>query len=86
MIPTSLTVHTRFGHGRSFRVWIPLFLVWVLLLPLVLVLFPVVLLVCIFVRVNAVRLYLTAWQILKSMKDMLVEVENDEMAFQVRIL
>jgi hypothetical protein len=86
MIPSSLTVHTRFGHGRRLRMWIPLFLVWLLLLPIVLILFPVVCLVCLFVRVNAVRLYLIAWQILRSLRDTLIEVENDEMAFQVRII
>ena len=43
-------------------------------------------LVCLFLRVNAVRLYLTAWQILRSIKDTLVEVENDEMAFRVLII
>jgi hypothetical protein len=58
----------------------------VIALPIVLVLFPVVFVVCLFVQINAFRLYLTAWQILSSMKDTLVEVESGEMAFKFRIV
>ena len=86
MIPFSLIVGMRFRRGRRFHLWFPLFLVWLLLLPLVLVLFPVVFLVGLFVQVSAVRLYVTVWQILRSMRDTLVEVDNDELAFRLSIL
>ncbi|HTV81936.1 MAG TPA: hypothetical protein VME18_04750 [Acidobacteriaceae bacterium] len=78
MIPWSAFVYvewwTRAHRNHRFSLWIPLFLAWLLLLPLVLILFPVVALACLFVRVNALRLYAAAWSILSSLPKTRVEV------------
>jgi hypothetical protein len=83
MIPWSVSIcvhwtslHPAGARPHRLRLWIPLFLLWLLLLPLVLVLFPFVALACIFVRVNALRLYLAAWGILSSLRDTSVEVHS----------
>lgn len=83
MIPWSASVRVNWTTHRPsaprqhrLRLWVPLFLVWILLLPLVLILFPVVALACIFVRVNALRLYSTAWSILTSLRHTFVEVHS----------
>jgi len=85
MIPLAAIVRLRHGGQRGFRLWIPLFLVWLVLLPLVLVMFPVLLVVGLWARVNAFRIYRTAWQILGSMRDMLVEVNSGEVEFRLRV-
>jgi hypothetical protein len=64
---------------------VPLFLVWLVLLPVVLVLFPVVALGCLFVHLNAVRLYGTAWGIVSSLRKTLVEVDTPEVRVCVRL-
>jgi len=85
MIPLGVTVRLRRTGRRGFAVWIPLFLLWLLLLPVALVLFPVVYLACLFVRVNAVQLYMTAWRILASLRHTLIEVEDAEHAVRIHI-
>jgi hypothetical protein len=86
MIPFVATIQLRHGDGRQFCLWIPLFLVWLLLLPLVLVVFPVVLVVGLWMRVNAFNLYWTAWRILASMRDTLVEVKSGKAEFRFRMV
>lgn len=80
MIPWSAFIYvewwTRSHRNRRFSLWIPLFLAWLLLLPLVLVLFPVVALACLFIRVNAVRLYAAAWGVLTGLRKTRVEVRS----------
>lgn len=82
MIPwgASVRVHWNRGTPREHRLglWIPLFLVWLILLPLVLVLFPVVAIVGIFVGLDAVGLYGTAWRIITSLRRTWVEVKTGE--------
>ena len=82
MIPWGASVRVQWNRGtpREHRLglWIPLFLVWLILLPLVLVLFPVVAIVGIFVGLDAVRLYWTAWRILTSLRRTWVEVKTGE--------
>lgn len=85
MIPMMATVRIRQARGRSWRLWIPLFLVWLMLLPLVLVVFPVVFVLGVMVRVSAFRLYGTAWRILSSLGNTLVEVESEGALFRLRI-
>lgn len=92
MIPFTASVHIRWWSpspaGRQphrLRLWIPLFLLWILLLPLLLVLLPVVALLCLFVRVNALRLYAAAWGILSSLRHTLVEVNSDGTEVRVRL-
>lgn len=70
------TLHPAGPRPHRFRLWIPLFLIWLLLLPLVLVLFPFVALACIFVNVNALRLYVAGWGILSALRHTLVEVHS----------
>lgn len=80
MIPWSAFIYVewwnRSHRNRRFSLWIPLFLAWLLLLPLVLILFPVVALACLFVRINAVRLYAAAWGILSGLRKTRVEVRS----------
>ncbi|HTX41557.1 MAG TPA: hypothetical protein VMD25_06995 [Acidobacteriaceae bacterium] len=80
MIPWSAFVYvewcTRAHRNHRFSLWIPLFLAWLLLLPLVLILFPVVALACLFIRVNVLRLYSTAWGILAALGQTRVEVRT----------
>ncbi len=73
------------GRQHRFWIWVPLFLVWLVLLPLVLILFPVVAVVCMFVHLNAVRLYGTAWGIVSSLRKTLVEVDTPEVRVWVRV-
>ncbi len=81
-IRVNWTTHRPAGPGsmtprqRRLHLWVPLFLVWLLLLPLVLILFPFVALACIFVRINALRLYATAWSVLTSLRHTFVEVHS----------
>lgn len=89
MIPWGASVRVqwrdRVGRRRGFGIWVPLFLVWLVLLPLVLILFPVVALGCLFVRLNAMRLYGTAWGILNSLRKTLVEVDTPDVRVFVRV-
>ncbi len=85
MIPLGVTVGWSYSGRRGFTLWIPLFLLWLLLLPVVLVLFPLVCVMCLFVRVNAVRLYATAWSILAALRHTLIEVEDSEHAIRIHI-
>jgi hypothetical protein len=86
MIPFMAMIFIRQTQGRCFKVWIPLFLIWLLLLPVVLVLFPLVLVVGLCVGVNAFKVYGTMWAILSSLRATLIEVENDEVLFKMRIV
>jgi hypothetical protein len=78
MIPWSAFIYvewwTRSRRQRCFSLWIPLFVAWLVLLPLVLVLFPVVALACVFIRINAFRLYAAAWGVLTGLRKTRVEV------------
>jgi hypothetical protein len=91
MIPFTASVRIRWwspsraGHPHRLRLWIPLFLVWILLLPLLLALFPVVALVCLCVRVNALRLYAAAWGVLSSLRHTFVEVHSPGAEVCVRL-
>ena len=89
MIPWGASVRVQWRNGagrrRGFWIWVPLFLVWLVLLPLLLILFPVVALACVFVRLNAVRLYTTAWGIVSSLRKTLVEVDRPEVRVFVRV-
>jgi hypothetical protein len=89
MIPWGASIRVQWGNRggrrRGFWIWVPLFLVWLVLLPLVLVLFPVVALVCVFVHLNALRLYRTAWGIVSSLRKTLVEVDTPEVRVWVRV-
>ena len=80
MIPWSAFIYvewwTRSHRNRCFSLWIPLFVAWLLLLPLVLILFPFIALACLFVRVNVLRLYATAWSILTALRKTRVEVRS----------
>jgi hypothetical protein len=64
---------------------LPLFLVWLVLLPLMVVLFPVVALACVFVHLNAVRLYGAGWRLVTSLRRTLVEVDTPEVRVWVRV-
>ena len=86
MIPLVATIRLRHGDGTGFRLWIPLFLVWALVLPVGLVLFPVVLLVCFCVRVSVIGLYVTGWRVLNSMRNLLVDVESQDVSIRLRIV
>lgn len=87
MIPWGASVRVDWERGtpreRRLRLWLPLFLLWLILPPLLLVLFPLIALGCLFVRVDAVELYGTAWRILSSLRRTLVEVKTGE--FRVRV-
>lgn len=89
MIPWGASVRVqwkdRVGWRRGFWIWVPLFVVWLILLPLLLILFPVAALACLFVRLNAVRLYGTAWGIVSSLRKTLVEVDTPEVRVRVRV-
>jgi hypothetical protein len=80
MIPWSAFIYvewwTRSHRNHRLSLWIPLFLAWLLLLPLLVVLFPVVALACLFVRMNAIRLYAAAWGILTGLRKTRVEVRS----------
>lgn len=90
MIPWGVTVSVgwwnRTGRRQQLWLWVPLFLVWLVLLPLMLVLFPLVAVACVFLRLNAFRLYGTAWQILRSLRRTLVEVESPDVSVRVHMV
>ncbi len=85
MIPLAASIRWRRAKRRGFTLWIPLLLVWLLLLPLVLVLFPLICVACLFLRVNAARMYATAWRILASLRDTLIEIDNAEVMLRIHI-
>jgi uncharacterized membrane protein len=89
MIPWGASVGVQWRNGagarRGFWIWVPLFLVWLVLLPLLLVLFPVVALGCLFVHLDAVRLYGTVWGIVSSLRKTLVEVDTPQVRVRVRV-
>ncbi len=73
-------------EGRHrFRIWVPLFLVWLVLAPMVLVLFPFVALASVFLGINGLELYATAWQMLSSLRRTLVEVESPDVLVRVKV-
>jgi hypothetical protein len=76
----SVRVHWNRGTPREHRLglWVPLFLIWLILLPVMLVLFPLIALGCVFIGVNAVELYRTAWRIVSSLRRTWVEVKTGE--------
>ncbi len=82
MIPwgASVRVHWNRGTPREHRLglWFPLFLIWLILLPVMLVLFPLIALGCVFIGVNAVELYRTAWRIVSSLRRTWVEVKTGD--------
>ena len=89
MIPWGASVRVQWrdrgGRRRGFWIWVPLFLVWLVLLPLLLVLFPVVALMGLFIHLNAVRLYGSAWDVVRSLRKTLVEVDTPEFRVRVRV-
>ena len=94
MIPFFVSLHIRHAadpathqpRTRNFRLWIPLFLAWLILLPLVLILFPFVLVACLLMRISALRLYTTVWQILSGLRHTLVEVQNEQTTLRLHIV
>lgn len=80
MIPWSAFIYvewwTRSHRNHRFSLWIPLFVAWLLLLPVVLILFPFVALACVFLGVNAFRLYSTAWSVLAALRKTRVDVRS----------
>lgn len=92
MIPFTASIrilwwsHSSAGkRSHRLRLWIPLFLLWILLLPLLLVSLPVIALVCLVVRVNALRLYTAVWGILSALRHTLVEVNSPVAEVRVRL-
>jgi hypothetical protein len=85
MIPLLATVGWSDSKHGKHLVWIPLFLVWLVLLPLGAVLFPLMFVVGLGVRVNALRLYGVGWQILSSLRKMVIEVEDAEATFVLSV-
>jgi len=90
MIPWGASIQLQWRNGRTRQehrlwLWVPLFAIWLVLLPMVLILFPLVALGCVFVRVDAVELYGTAWRILSSLRHTLVDVRNDAMRVRVSV-
>lgn len=89
MIPWGASVRVqwwdRVGRRRGFWIWVPLFLVWLALLPVLLILFPVVALGCLFVRLDAVRLYGAAWRIVSSLRKTVVDVDAPEVRVRVSL-
>ena len=89
MIPwgASVRVHWNQGTPREHRLWlwVPLFLVWLILLPLLLVLFPLVAFACVFIGVDAVELYRTAWRIISSLRKTLVDVRSGDVWVRVSL-
>ena len=94
MIPFFASLHIRHAadtasprhRTRNFRLWIPLFLAWLILLPLLLILFPLVLVACLLMRISALRLYTTVWQILSGLRHTLVEVQNEQTTLRLHIV
>jgi hypothetical protein len=76
MIPLVAVISLRGRQSRTVRLWVPLFLLWVLMVPLAVLLSPVIfvgLLVC---RVNPLRAFSVAWQVLCALNDAEFEFEQ----------
>jgi hypothetical protein len=85
MIPFFAIVRIARRSGRSFRLWLPLFLIWLLLAPIVLVLLPFLFLYCVFVRINPFRAFATVWGVLSALRGTHIEVTTGRDAVLVRI-
>lgn len=86
MIPFLMTLRLRRRQGRTWRLWIPLFLVWILLLPIVLLVFPVMLVMGLCVGVNAFRVCVWTVQVVCSLRNLVVDVEDEELSFGLRFV
>lgn len=86
MTPNIAIVQIESSHGRTPRLWLPLFMLWIpalLLAPLALF---ILMLYCLVARVNAWRAIAALWGILRALPGTNVRVETHDSRVRVRIL
>ncbi|BFU44753.1 hypothetical protein [Krasilnikovia sp. MM14-A1004] len=71
-------------HG--IRLWLPLFLLWPLILPFAVALAVGVVIVARVHRVSAAGALRTGWQLVSGWRGMQFEIDDSDVAFQVRFL
>lgn len=76
MPPLVVQIHVRVRHGRSLRLWIPLFLLWILLLPFALVSLPVFFILCVVTDVDPFVAAASLLALLASLSGMHIEVDT----------
>jgi hypothetical protein len=62
--------------GRSFKLWLPLFLLWLLALPVLIVTLPVVAIVLVVLGRNPLRIFAAYWSLLSAIPGSHLEIES----------
>jgi hypothetical protein len=86
VIPFVAVVSLRDRESRTFRLWVPLILVWLLVLPVVVLLSPLIVIACLACRVNPVRGFAVAWQILSALRETECEVDHRSAGVSICVL
>ena len=86
MIPVLVFVRWRRPGGRSYSLWLPLFLVWLILLPVLLVLLPFVVLVLALARARPFGSIAAVWGVLIALTGTEIELDSRNGAFVIRII
>lgn len=76
MPPLIVKIHVLVRHGRSLRLWIPLFLLWILLLPFALVVLPALFILCVVTDVDPFVAMTAVLSLLASLSGMHIEVDT----------
>jgi len=86
MIPCLAMVQVGGHRRRTIRLWLPLFLLWPLMLPFAVVFAVAGLVVARAYGLATADVLRTAWQLVSGWRGMHIEVDNPEVAFQVRFI
>jgi uncharacterized membrane protein SpoIIM required for sporulation len=70
-----MQIHVAGRHGRSLRLWIPLFLLWILLLPFALILLPALFIVCAAADIDPLAAMSTCMSLLAGLSGTHIEVD-----------
>ena len=86
MIPLFAWVRWRRPGGRSYRLWLPLFVLWLILLPIALVLLPLVILILALARVRPLATLCAIWILFTAIAGTRIDIEGPGGAFAIRIV
>jgi hypothetical protein len=85
MIPVVAIVGFRRPGGRSFRLWLPLFLIWLLLLPVILLLAPIVIVILAAARAQPFRTLAALWSFISALGGTLIEIDSGEQTLFIQL-
>ncbi|MEO6379576.1 MAG: hypothetical protein ABIO37_16260 [Caulobacteraceae bacterium] len=84
MIPWFAVVRIKPEHGRSFRLWLPLFLIWILLAPFALLLVPMMMVYAAICRVNPFAAIAAIGRLFWALGGVQVEVDSPHTSVLIR--